>query len=224
MNAATARLARIALIFAVLIGLAVAGHFGYQEWRRQKNRDLIKPHVKLTSIYMTQMLEIELKPSNVTFGELFKKADSSVEEIDKAIVQVRSASEFPDSESTKGAVVYMETAQAVVRGISSRHRAMMLASSARDRAESETTQMRTASTSYGVRLAGDAAQRAYRDQSEQLDKALAATKDVSGRLELINRQAAWIASTFAADAAPDAKVLADATKAFAPSDAKAAAN
>ena len=148
----------IACVATVLFA-AAAGWAGYSAIQQSRVKDLLRPHVKLATIHISRMLVLEVNPSSITWGEYFDKSKASLEEIDRAVIQVRSIATDGSKAVHEPALQYMGRAQQAIRQLTSmwRHRF------AADRAERSSANSRGGGSEY-------AAQRRIEDLNKALDE------------------------------------------------------
>src|SRR5262245_1019124 len=106
-----------AAVIAVLIvaALCIAGFFGYREYEKHQVVALIRPAVKNASIRISQNLELDLRPRNITYREFLEKTESSIAELDKKAIDLRSLDGATAAAQVNAAVSYIASGQELLR-------------------------------------------------------------------------------------------------------------
>jgi hypothetical protein len=121
----------LVLVLAVFAGLGISG-WKYAEWKRSV--EAVETEVRLSSAHVRQGLVALDGGGSITFAEFFRKLETSVAEIDSAILRVSLIR--PKSEIIDHAESYMKESQELMRHTSALMRAQLKLSTATDRAES----------------------------------------------------------------------------------------
>lgn len=156
----------IALV-AVVAALSVTGYFGYQHHVRTEYVESLVPHLKNASIRVTNSSDLDTKSSQVTFKEMFARLDGDIEEIEKRLIEIQSASSPKNEAIYAPAVAYLRAAQEYSRALYGKHRKSLASSNALDRFKDAAEDMVSASY-YGH----DAAKRRVDRAGEEAKKAI----------------------------------------------------
>jgi len=194
------------LAVAVAAAIIVAGYFGYQQHTETAFLDTLTPHLKNASIRVTNSSELEIKPSQATFKEVFDRLDVDVTEIEKHLIEVQSISSSKTEKLSSPAIAYLRAAQEFSRALSMKYRKRLAASNSLDRYR-DALKDRFAASGYGYEHAKDRSDRA----SEDVDKAVAesreSTKDLQKATASLKAARAAAASHFPDDALVATKQL-----------------
>jgi branched-chain amino acid transport system substrate-binding protein len=121
-----------ATVLVVLTVLVAAGYFAYTEYHRAQVLAQIRPAVKNASIRISQNLEIELRPSHITYKEFFEKTEASIAELDKKAIELRSLEAGTGQDAIDSATTYLANGQELLRVQLQKARADLALSSAFD--------------------------------------------------------------------------------------------
>ena len=103
---------------AIAILVSVSGWFGYDAYSTKQRVDALHPHVKLVSLHLISILDVEGRSSNMTMGEFYAKMAASVAELDKSLLQVRNLATQNNKTTSDGVLHYIENGQSIIRDIS----------------------------------------------------------------------------------------------------------
>lgn len=155
----------------VLVALSMAGYVGWKKYESSNELALVQSNVRATVALMSRQDELE-KSETVTFAEFFKKSESSIDDLDRGIVSLRTAPLKIQLAARDSAIEYATSAQEVIRSSVSQARYRMKATSA-EKAAVEARQEAIGSTNeYTVEWAQDRARKARVEQLEALNQVI----------------------------------------------------
>jgi hypothetical protein len=89
--------------------------------------------------------------SKITFKEFFEKVESDIGEIDQRLLEVQTLSSESTKEVTDPTVHYLKASQVYSRALLTKYRKKLALSSAMDRSERQTAELRS-SSGYGFKV------------------------------------------------------------------------
>ena len=143
----------------VVVGIVIAGYFGFVKYQESQLVAAIAPLVKNGSIRVNDSVLIEIDPGNITFGEAIKKLEENTSEIDKKIIEVQSLEAAVAPAMQSSAVDYLRSGQALVRSLAGLSRKGLSLNVARATSDAEMKEL-AAATGYSVAYAVKSASRA----------------------------------------------------------------
>lgn len=196
---------------ALAIGLALvvaglAGYLGYDRWSYGQVLTNIRPHVQLASVHATTVLDFEAGKGAPSYIEYFRRSAVALDELDKAVVSIRTHASPRAQAAVDGAVEYVQMLQGSIRELARSRRTMLAAQVAQRDAKAATDEAENADdysrdTSVRRATAAIAAARAAWDAVDQSgvkgDEALLA----------LERQADWARQTFGVEAVISSHLL-----------------
>ena len=166
----------------VVVGIVIAGYFGFVKYQESQLVAAIAPLVKNGSIRVNDSVLIEIDPGNITFGEAIKKLDENTSEIDKKIIELQSLDAAVAPAMQSSAVEYLRSGQALTRSLAGLSRKALSFHSAKGHSDEELKELRAAS-GYSVeyalksaRRANEAYQKAIAEYYEQLPEMCGSAK------------------------------------------------
>lgn len=184
----------------------------------------MRPAVNLTSAYVSQVLQADIKPSSMTFGEFFSKTNQALEEIDKKEIELKSLEIKYAADERVTALAYMASAQEAIRGESALYHKkseVNVAFSETDEAIAEMTAASTSDNPYTFKYASERASKALDRAKKSSDELASARKGLVESLKAVRAASEKATQTFASKDAPTADIDA-ALKANAPTPASGA--
>jgi hypothetical protein len=159
----------------VIVGVTVAAVIlGGFLWNKQRQHeaalDVVRPHVKNTSIRVGNSVRLEVESTKVTYKELFDKLEADVSEIEKHVIEVQSLSTPSTAELIGPSVKYMQDAQDFSRALLMKYRKTLALSNALESYREAISEMRS-SSSYSFEYASRRAAKA-REETDELQKAV----------------------------------------------------
>lgn len=169
---------KIIATFIALVIICPSSYFAYKHHKRSDFVEEISPSIKNASIRTNNSIRIDIDDTSITFGELFKRLENDIEELDKQKIEVQSIATSANSDIANPSVDYLQAAQEFSRALASKYRKSLALSNSTDAVDEAIAELRGAN-SYNFQYAkrrGDAA-------IERMDKA---TKEVfSSREDLV---------------------------------------
>lgn len=155
--------------------LGIGGYFAYQQHLQTAFKESVIPHLKNASIRVTNSSALEVKPTNITFKEVFERLDADVTEIDKRLIEVQSLSSSKTAKLADPAIEYLRAAQEFSRALSMKDRKTLAVSNSMDSFKDAVSDMGTASR-YSYEYAIKRADKAKADVSKAMDDSASAVK------------------------------------------------
>lgn len=201
----------------VLAGLAVAavvlvGYFGYRHHTETALTDALTPHVKNASIRVTNSSELEIKPSQATFKEVFERLDGDVVEIEKHLIEVQSISSTSTEKISSPAIAYLRAAQEFSRSLAMKYRKAFAANNSLERYK-EAVQDYVSASSYGYEHAKKRSTQANEDLEKAIEEMKGARSSLLKATEAMKAARVAASAHFSDDALVALKQLDDVTAA-----------
>lgn len=191
---------------ALVIAIGGASFFGYQKHAEAAFVETLTPHVKNASIRVTNSSEIEIKPSQATFKELFERLDADVSEIDKRLIEVQSISSAKTEKTTGPTVAYLRATQEFSRSLSMKYRKTLAAKNSLERFTDSAKELGAVS-GYGMQYARERFDRASQDADKAIEESKTATKDLVSAAQSLKDARSKVQDIYPAEALVDVKQL-----------------
>ena len=191
------RLAFVACVAALLVVIVFAGWRYVVARDDQASRAALMPHVKTASIYAASIIDIHAHPGSATFGEVFKKVEASLTEIDKVAIQARAGTSQANP-YLEPSLEYIRDLEEFIRSTDKVVRATFDGSTAWNRVER--VHNMPGDSSYAIEFKLQQIRDAQRDLEKSLADTKTAVKITLLQLERIRVQQPWVSQTFGADA------------------------
>ncbi|MBH2071704.1 hypothetical protein [Janthinobacterium lividum] len=164
----------IVILLVAIVG--IGGYFGYQHHAQAAFVDSLTPHIKNASIRVTNSSELEIKPSQATYKEVFDRLDADIAEIDKRLIDVQSLSSSKTQATSAPAIAYLRATQEFSRALSMKYRKTLAVNNSMDRFREAVADQISASR-YGSEYEKRSANRAQEDADKALKEAKEAIAD-----------------------------------------------
>jgi hypothetical protein len=166
-------------IFAAtaVVAVIIAGYFGYQRHSDTEFLNTLTPHIKNASIRVTNSSELEVKPSQATFKEVFERLDTDIAEIEKHLIEVQSISSSKTTQISTPAIAYLRAAQEFSRALSMKYRKTLIASTSHE-SYIDALKDQIAASGYGREHAQARSDRASDAATKATEELAVATSDL----------------------------------------------
>lgn len=192
----------VAIAVLIVTALGIAGFFGYQEYEKRQVVAQIRPAVKNASIRISQTLELDLRPGNITYREFFEKTESSIAELDKKTIDLRSLDAGPAAAQVNAAAAYLASGQELLRAHLQESRAKLAAESAQrysERTYEEAKGDRGYGREYLARAALKAVDEAIKAATEYMQKVNASVAATRAFAEVLDTTSAVLPTDMLVD-------------------------
>lgn len=106
------RLVILSVLLFIVIGI---GFLGYRKYQENKIMSAIYPHIKNTSLRVSNALGYETESSKITYKELLEKLEADIAEIDKRLLEVQTLSTGGTKEKISVVVSYLKGSLDLIR-------------------------------------------------------------------------------------------------------------
>jgi hypothetical protein len=180
------------VIVAVLVCAIAAGAFAWKKYSDSAAFfNSLAPHLKNASIRVTNSIQLDTEPSQITFKELFDKLDGDIVEIDKHIIEVQSLTTSDTASVTEPLVSYLKQCQELSRSLAMKYRKQLAYDRARESSSEALQDMRT-SNQYSYEFASKQVDRAVDAMKKAATEQSEASKDIvsaANKLKSLRKQA-----------------------------------
>lgn len=183
---------------AVLIVLLIGGYLGFKIYSDRQYLEAVTPHIKNTSLRVTNAARFETETSKVTYKELFERLDGDVAEVEKRLLEVQTLSTPDTKERTDLITSYLKASQEFLRALASKYRKQLAVTSAIEWAKQRDDDFWNDSgySSYALK----AASKAREEELKAVEEYQKASYDVAETLMHLADARGKIASIAASDA------------------------
>ncbi len=151
------------IIGVVIFAVIASGYVGFIKYEQHKFLESITPHIKNTSLRLTNDLRYETEEgTKITYKELFEKLESDIAEIDKRILDVQTIATPKNKEVTDPVIAYLKGGQELLRTLLLKFRKELAVRSATTIIERSLDDLRNANH-YSFEYTKKAADRALND-------------------------------------------------------------
>ncbi len=116
--------------FGVLVLLIIGGYIGFKIYSDRQYLEAVAPHIKNTSLRVSNAARFETESSKVTYKELFERLDGDVAEVEKRLLEIQTISTPATKEKTDLIASYLKASQEFLRALASKYRKQLAATSA----------------------------------------------------------------------------------------------
>ncbi len=184
----------IAAFIAMLV--IVGGYFSYLKYEDYKFKESITPHVKNSSLRITNEIHSLLdKESKMTYAEVFQKLESDISEIDKNILEIQSVSNSNTKSKSDPVIAYLQGGQEILRATLSMYRKRLAFSSASERTDDAIKDIKESTESYELKFASKRADEALAEMTKAGDESTKANSDLlesAKKMETLRSKAALV--------------------------------
>ena len=187
------------LIAAFIVALViVGGYFSYLKYQDYKFTESITPHVKNSSLRITNEIHLLLaKESNMTFGEAFQKLEADISEIDKQSLEIQSITNSNTQSKADPVLAYLQGGQEMLRAMLSMYRKRLALQSALEATDKSIEDIKQSTESYEIKYASKRADEAIAEQkkaSEELTEANSGLLKSVKKMEALRSKAELVVS------------------------------
>ena len=205
----------IALVIFVL--MSFASYIGYQKFKSNEFIDTVTPHLKNTSLRVTNGISHELDVnSKITFKEIFNKLEEDIAEMEKRKLEIQTITNETNKDISSSAVEYIKASQAFTRSSLSYSRKLLAKRSASDWMDRKMEEYKAAAGSYSREYERKSATQAIDDFTKASLEFLDAAPEVLESAKALKTSREIVARTFQNDSLIPQDKLDELIKKFSP--------
>lgn len=187
------------LVAVVLVGLGIAGWFGWTQYESAKEMDRARASAKVASVLTTRMLQAREGEGEITFGEYFKRGSAAVDDLEKESIQMQTSEWKYHGDARDAVLAFIDACKTTVRADAREMRLISDQQSAQKQADAAWKEFQSSDNSYEKEYASKRSSEHLSDAIATLEKLIEQQKQTDAVVQNLKAKDAQLKEKLGSD-------------------------